>query len=98
MPSPRNRGLFFGDAIVRYDRIVIKNSTAYARQSQEERWEALRRMSVKDSIAIGEALLTSDVMRLAKFPDDDQPLSLAIALRIGSKVVERQAVPDHGGQ
>ena len=78
--------------------LVIKNPSAYARQSEQERWEALRRMSVQDSIAIGEALLTSELMRLAEFPDDDQPLSLAIALRLGSKPVERQAVPDHGDQ
>ena len=42
--------------------------------------------------------LTSELMRLAEFPDDDRPLSLAIALRLESKPVERQAVPDHGGQ
>jgi len=83
---------------VRYDRWVIKNPTAYARQSQEERWETLRRMSVEESIEIGEALLTSDVMRLARFSDDDQPLSLAIALRIGPKAVKRPAVADHGGE
>lgn len=83
---------------MRYDRGVIKNAAAYARQSQEERWQALRGMSVKESIAIGEALLTSDVMRLATFPDVDRPLSLAIALRIGTQPVERPAVADHGGQ
>ena len=55
-------------------------------------------MSVQDSIAIGEALLTSELMRLAESPDDDRPLSLAIALRLGSKPVERQAAPDHGDQ
>ena len=38
---------------------VIKNPRAYAQQSEQERWESLRRMSVQDSIAIGEALLTS---------------------------------------
>jgi len=68
---------------------VIKNPRAYARQSEQERWQALRCMSVKDSIAIGGALLTSDLMRLAEFLDDDEPLSLAIALRLGSKPVER---------
>jgi hypothetical protein len=77
---------------------VIKNPKTFARQSEQERWETLRRMSVQDSIAIGEALLTSELMRLAEFPDDDRPLSLAIALRLGSKPVERQAVPDHGDQ
>jgi hypothetical protein len=39
-------------------------------------------MSVEESIAVGEALLTSEIMRLAEFPDDDRPQSLAIALGI----------------
>ena len=55
-------------------------------------------MTAEDSIAIGEALLTSDVMRLAEFPDDDHPLSLAIALGIRPTVTETQAVPGHGGE
>jgi hypothetical protein len=59
---------------------MIRNPESYARQSEKERWDALRGMSVAESIAIGESLLTSDVMRLAEFPDDDHPLSLAIAL------------------
>lgn len=37
-------------------------------------------MSMVESIALGEALLTSEVMDLAVFPDDDAPVSLAIAL------------------
>jgi hypothetical protein len=55
-------------------------------------------MSVEESIAIGEALLTSDVMRLAEFPDDDHPLSLAIALGVTTTAAERPAVTDHGGE
>jgi hypothetical protein len=70
-------------------RIAVEYPDAYARQSEQERRQALRCMSVKDSIAIGGALLTSDLMRLAEFLDDDEPLSLAIALRLGSKPVER---------
>jgi hypothetical protein len=70
---------------------VIKNPAAYRRQSEAEDREALARLSVEDSIAIGEALLTSDLMRLAEFPDDDQPRSLAISLGI-----ERRAAGDHG--
>jgi hypothetical protein len=77
---------------------MIKNPQAYARHSEEERWEALGRMSVKDSIAIGEALLTSDVMRLAEFPDDDRPVSLAIALGLRPMAAEQPVVPDHGGE
>jgi hypothetical protein len=70
---------------------VITNAAAYRRQSEAEDREVLARLSAEESIAIGEALLTSDLMRLAEFPDDDQPRSLAIALGI-----ERRAAGDHG--
>lgn len=83
-------------AAVEYDQIMIKNPQAYARHSEKERWDALRGMSVAESIAIGEALLTSDVMRLAEFPDDDHPLSLAIALGLKPTAAARPAVPNHG--
>lgn len=85
-------------AAVRYDRNMIKNPQAYARQSEQERWDALRGMSVAESIAIGEALLTSDVMRLAEFPDDDHPLSLAIALGLRPTAAARPAVPDDASE
>jgi hypothetical protein len=39
-------------------------------------------MTPEESIAVGEALLTSEIMSLAVFPDDDEPRSLAIALGI----------------
>ncbi len=39
-------------------------------------------MSMEESIAVGEALLTSELMDIAEFPDDDHPMSLAIALGI----------------
>ena len=42
----------------------------------------MRRMTPEESIAVGEALLTSEIMSLAVFPDDDEPRSLAIALGI----------------
>ena len=77
---------------------MIRNPEAYARQTEQERWDALRGMSVAESIAIGEALLTSAVMELAEFPDDDSPLSLAIALGLVPEAAERTAVPDHGGE
>lgn len=85
-------------AAVRYDRSMIKNPQAYARQSEKERWDALRGMSVAESIAIGEALLTSDLMRLAEFPDDDHPLSLAIALGLKPTVAARPVVPDDASE
>ncbi len=70
---------------------VIKNAAAYRRQSEAEDRQALAGLSAEESIAIGEALLTSDLMRLAEFPDYDQPRSLAIALGI-----KRRAAGDHG--
>ena len=83
---------------MRYNSVMIKNLGAYARQSDEDHLSALKQMTAEDSIAIGEAHLTSDVMRLAEFPDDDHPLSLAIALGIRPTVTETQAVPGHGGE
>ena len=61
---------------------MIRNPEAYRRQSDCDRWEALARMTPEESIALGEALLTSEIMRLAVFPDDDQPRSLALALTV----------------
>lgn len=61
---------------------VINDTEAYRRESELERWEILRRMSPEESIAIGEALLTSEILAVAVFPDDDQPRSLAISLGI----------------
>jgi len=59
----------------------------YQRRAEQERWDALRRLTVDESIAIGEALLTSDIMRLAEFPADDHPRSLALALGIAPSSV-----------
>lgn len=61
---------------------MVKDTATYARLCENEEWEALRRMSVEDAIAVGEALLTSEVMELAVFPRDSAPMSLAIALGI----------------
>jgi hypothetical protein len=36
---------------------MIKNPETYRRQSEAERFEALRQMSAEESIALGEALL-----------------------------------------
>lgn len=65
---------------------MIKNRETYRRESERERWQALRQMSAEESIAIGEALLTSELLRLAEFTDDDHPQSLAIALGIAPQV------------
>jgi hypothetical protein len=77
---------------------MIRNRESYDRMTEHERHEALVRMTAADSIAIGEALLTSDLMRLAVFPDDDQPRSLAHALGIGPAGAPRRVVGDHGPQ
>jgi hypothetical protein len=61
---------------------VIKDPRSYRERAEREEREALERMGIEDSIAIGEALLTSELMDLAEFPDDDHPMSLAIALGI----------------
>lgn len=61
---------------------MIRNPEHYRRQADQERWEALRRMTVEESIAIGEALLTSELMRFARPPADDHPRNLASALGI----------------
>jgi hypothetical protein len=61
---------------------MIRNPNDYQRQAEQERWEALRRLTVDESIAIGEALLTSEIMRLAEFPADDHPMCLALSLGI----------------
>ena len=61
---------------------MIRNFDEYAREAERERWQALRRMTAAESIAVGEALLTSELMQFATFPDDNQPRSLAIALGI----------------
>jgi hypothetical protein len=61
---------------------MIRNVDAYRRESERDRWESLQRMTPEESIAVGEALLTSEIMSLAVFPDDDEPRSLAIALGI----------------
>ena len=82
----------------RYDRVMIRNQQAYARQSEEDDRAALRDMTAEESIAIGEALLTSDLMRLAQFPDDDHPCSLAIALGLRSTAAATKAVHHHGGE
>jgi len=77
---------------------MIRNREIYARQTERERWDALRGMTVEESIAIGEALLTSAVMQLAEFPNDDSPSSLAIALGLSPTAAGRPAVADHGGE
>lgn len=64
---------------------MIKRPDEYRREEERERSAVLRRMSSAESIALGEALLTSQLMESARFSDDDHPQSLAIALGIRPK-------------
>ena len=77
---------------------MIRNEATYRRQADEEARAVLHRMSVAESIAIGEALLTSDVMRLAVFPEHDPPRSLAISLGIDAQAAARHATCRDGGE
>ena len=75
----------------RYTARVIKDRQAYARLCEEERWDRLRAMTLDESIAVMEALLTSELMDIAVFPDDDHPMSLARSLRIPEEKLRRLA-------
>ncbi len=61
---------------------MIRDLEAFRRLSEKERRKALQSMTAEDSIALGEALLTSEIMDIAEVPDDDHPMSLALALGI----------------
>ncbi len=65
---------------------MITDPILYRRLEALDQDESLRRMTPAESIAIGEALLTSELMTLAEFSDDDHPQSLAIALGIVGRV------------
>jgi hypothetical protein len=70
---------------------MITDRRAYERWCEAERWERLRAMSLAESIAVGEALLTSEVMvHVTATPD--VPRSVAIALGI----VARHPPRSHG--
>lgn len=61
------------------------------RANERERWAALQAISIEESIAIGEALLSSELMDEAVFSDDDQPMSLAISLRQSRERAARES-------
>jgi hypothetical protein len=63
---------------------MITDRAAYERWCEAERWERLQRMSIDDSIALGEALLTSELMEHVT-ATVDAPLSLAIALGLAAR-------------
>lgn len=68
---------------------MITDRVAYERLCEREDRSALRKMTIADSIAVGEALLTSELMDIATFPDDDAPTSLAIALGLAADAPSR---------
>jgi hypothetical protein len=74
-----------------YDRRVITDRAAYARLCEQERWAALRAMTPEESIAVLEALLSSEIEDISVFADDDHPVSLARALRIPPDRLPRSA-------
>jgi hypothetical protein len=72
-----------------YAEDMIKDRDAYARLCEKEQWDALRTMSIDESITILEALLTSELMDVAVFADDDYPMSLARSLGIPAERLRR---------
>lgn len=70
---------------------MIKDLDAYARLCDRERWDALRARSIDASIAVLEALLTSELMDFAVFADDDHPMSIARSLGISADRLRRVA-------
>ena len=65
-----------------YPRLVIRDVDAYRKLDEREHWSRLEQMSIDESLAVGEALLTSELMDLAVFADDDHPVCLSSA-RVG---------------
>ena len=68
---------------------MIKDHDAYARLCEREQWDALRAMSLDESIVVLEALLTSELMDIAVFADDDHPMTLARSLQIPPERLSR---------
>jgi hypothetical protein len=61
---------------------VIRNAKTYAQIRDAEYWRDLSRMSIEESIRLGEDLLTSQAMGAQAFTDDDHPMTLARSLGI----------------
>jgi len=68
---------------------MIKDREAYARLCEREQRDALQAMSIDASIAVLEALLTSELMDIAVFADDDHPKTLARSLGIPAERLRR---------
>lgn len=72
-----------------YRASMIKDREAYARLCEQEQRDALQAMSIDASIAVLEALLTSELMDIAVFADDDHPRTLARSLGIPAERLRR---------
>ena len=69
---------------------MIKNPKIYRKHSEKQRWDELRRLRIEDTLAIGEALLTSEIMKSARFRKRHRPRNLAIALGIQSRAMRKR--------
>jgi len=67
---------------------MLTNPEKYRKLSARARWKLLSEMTLEESIALGEALLTSEIMDLADFSEEDHPLCLAISLGVSPRYVE----------
>lgn len=61
---------------------MIRNLALNEKIRDAEYWQTLSRMTIDESIRLGEQLLTSQLMEIAEFSDDDHPMSLARSLGI----------------
>lgn len=64
---------------------MIRDTKTYTQTRDAEYWAELSRMSIDESIRLGEELLTSEAMEIQVFADDDHPVSLARSLGIAPK-------------
>lgn len=69
---------------------MIKNPKVYRKRSEKQRWDALSRLRIDETLAIGEALLTSEIMKIARFRKRRRPMSLAIALGIEQRAMRKK--------
>jgi hypothetical protein len=69
-----------------YHLLVIRDYNAYRRFREEGRWRRLSEMSADDSIAVGEALLTSEIMDRFEFQDNGRPVNFARLLGLRSSL------------
>lgn len=47
---------------------MLRNADLYRHRARALRWKSIRALSPEESIEVGEALLTSEILRLARFP------------------------------